>query len=151
MICPLADAFTTSEASRGLAHSRVHKHFLYPTSCFHSMAHTHFSVLSLSPNILQKASSSPQRPSLLLLPQPLPGCESNSTSPTQSLNSWRRHSGTFPSDFTTNMYAAALLSHKGRSLFGRLSPCAFGGLSSAVISSSLAAQGGGRENMHRRR
>lgn len=47
-----------------------------------------------------------------------------------------------------------LLSHRGRSVFSHLSPCAFRVLSflpSAVISSSLAAEGGGRENTHRGR
>lgn len=47
-----------------------------------------------------------------------------------------------------------LLLHKGRSVFSHLSPCTFQVLSflpSAVILSSLAAEGGGRENAHRRR
>lgn len=47
-----------------------------------------------------------------------------------------------------------LLLHKGRSVFSHLSPCTFQVLSflpSAVISSSLAAEGGGRENTHRGR
>lgn len=47
-----------------------------------------------------------------------------------------------------------LLLHKGRSVFSHLSPYTFQVLSflpSAVILSSLAAEGGGRENTHRGR
>lgn len=104
-------AFMGSEASRGLAHGCLCKHFLYPTSCFPSTSHARGSVPLLSPNILQKP--------LALLnnlppqPQLLPGCEQSSTSPTQPPNSWRparrRDSRTLPPAAATTTCTVALL------------------------------------------
>lgn len=107
-----------------------------------------------------ESSSISQQPSLLS--SPLPGCEYNSNSPQipGELPTKDRDSCAFLPELTTSMChcfavdPVPLLLHKGRSAFSQLSSCAFQVLSflpSAVISSSLAAEGSGRASTHHRR
>lgn len=157
-------AFMGSEASRGLAHGCLCKHFLYPTSCFPSTSHARGSVPLLSPNILQK-------PLALLnnLPPPTPA-PARLRAKLHQPNAAPKFLETCPKKRFTHPFRSgyhhvhsgfagdpALLSlRKGRCAFSHLllhvpSALLSPFLPPAVISSSLAAEGGGRASARRGR